>query len=135
MSIIENAKSVVKLVQQIDNIELYKQILDLKDQIFDLVEENRNMRDEVRSLQEKLRTKESLKFHFNAYWKENQDGTRDGPFCSKCWDKEEKLVRMVSCPNPQYHECSSCKQPLNTSGQPDRPQDIKVETRFNVFDC
>lgn len=117
MSIIEDAKSVVKLVQQIDNIELYGKILDLQGQIFELVDQNRKLKVDIDSLQEKLKTKAALKFEHNAYWKILQDGSREGPFCSRCWDVASNVVRMLQEPGSQYHECPNCRSPLNTSGK------------------
>jgi hypothetical protein len=40
MGIVDNIKDVAKTVRQIDNIELYKQILDLQGEGMELVEEN-----------------------------------------------------------------------------------------------
>ena len=112
MGIIDDVKSVTKVIQQIDNVELYRQILDLQAEIMNLVDENRN-------LKETLKTKESLVFEHNAYWKKAQDGTRsDGPFCSRCWDKENQPVRMLVI-DSRWHECPSCKEPVNTSGRGD----------------
>ncbi len=128
MGIIDDVKSVTKVIQQIDNVELYRQILDLQAEIMNVVEENRSLKSEILSLKETLKTRESLEFEHNAYWKKNQDGTRsDGPFCSRCWDKENQTVRMLSLPNPQYHQCPSCKTPVNTSGRPTR--DVTVVTK------
>lgn len=100
-------------------VELYRQILDLQAEIMNGVEENRNLTTEILSLKEMLKTKESLKFQHNAYWKKNPDGTpTEGPFCSRCWDKENQTVRMLVI-DSQWHECPSCKEPVNTSGRGD----------------
>lgn len=117
MSIIEEAKAVAKLIQQIDNVELYQKILNLQAEIMDLVEENRKLKEEIRSLEDSLKIKESLKFQHNAYWRDLSDDKTEGPFCSKCWDKDKDLVRMISMPNDQYSQCPDCKQPVNTSGR------------------
>ncbi len=109
MGILDEVKSLVKTVQQIDNIELYKKILDLQAHIMELLEENRRLKGDVDSLREKLRVKESLKFERDAYWIEPLDGQKDGPFCCKCWDTNQLLVRMIFCGDPAYSECPSCK--------------------------
>src|SRR5262245_26972185 len=131
MGIIDDVRSVTKVIQQIDNVELYRQILDLQAEIMNLVEDNRKLKSEINSLQDSLRTKESLEFERNAYWKKNQEGARsDGPFCSKCWDRENKTVRMLVMANPQYHQCPSCQLPVNTSGRADDPPaPVRVLTR------
>src|SRR5438093_1108239 len=90
MAIIETAKEVVQLVQKIDNIELYKQILDLQREIFELVDENRELKTNVKQLNEALTINHELFFENNAYWRKT-DGLNDGPFCTHCWDRERKL--------------------------------------------
>lgn len=119
MSIIDDVRSVTKVIQQIDNVELYRKILDLQAEIMNLVDENRGLKEEIVSLQDAIKTKESLQFQHNSYWTKNPDGSRrDGPFCSKCWDKDKQTVRMLTMGNSQFHQCPSCKTPVNTSGQP-----------------
>jgi len=82
MSIIDTLKETVGLMQKIDNIDLYRRMLELQTQVMALFEENR-------SLKEQLATRAQLKFKKNAYWMND-----DGPFCSRCWDAESKLVRL-----------------------------------------
>ena len=92
-------------------IELYRKILDLQGEAMELVEENSGLKKEIESVKEKLQLKESLKFERNAYWTDGAGG-KDGPFCSKCWDVEKLLVRMLSTSDPGYVECPKCKVPL-----------------------
>lgn len=129
MSIIDDVKSVAQLIQQIDNVELYRKILDLQGEVMGLVQENSELRKEISSLKESLRVTESLKFERNVYWNEKTDGTKEGPFCSKCWDKEKLLVRMTTMGSPQYHRCPACNVPIKTSGRPDEVADIAVVPR------
>lgn len=110
MSILDDIKSVTKTIQQIDNIELYQKILGLQADIMGLIEENNLLKNENNSLKEKLRVKGSLKFEQNRYWIENSDGTKDGPFCSKCWDVDNKLVRLTFYGHSEYLECANCKR-------------------------
>ncbi len=108
MSIIDDVKSVAKTIQQIDNIELYQKILNLQAEILALVEENNDLKKEVNSLKEKLRVRESLLFEQDAYWIKKSDNKRDGPFCSKCWDTQQQLVRLIFCGNREYSRCPTC---------------------------
>ncbi len=111
MSILDDVKSVGQLVQQIGNIELHEKIMDLRGEVMELLEENIELKREIESLKEKFQTKESLKFERNAYWIDGVGG-KDGPFCSKCWDIEKLLVRMLRMPNRRYVECPKCKVPV-----------------------
>ena len=46
MSIIDNIKSITTTIRQIDNIELYRRILDLQAEIINVVSENQELRQE-----------------------------------------------------------------------------------------
>lgn len=107
MNIIENVKSVAKTLQQMDNIELYKQILDIQSQALELLEENRTLKDENYELRERIKIKKSLLFENNMYWIE-KDNKKEGPFCSRCWDMQNRLVRMHIY-SGNYCECPACK--------------------------
>ncbi|HWR59398.1 MAG TPA: hypothetical protein VN328_10970 [Thermodesulfovibrionales bacterium] len=96
MGILEEVKSVAKTIQQIDNIDLYKRILDLQAHIMTLVEENNGLKTELRELKEKFKVKEKLLFGNNAYWLKRKDGSNEGPFCSNCWDVKQVFVRMLT---------------------------------------
>lgn len=98
MGILDTAKEAVQLVQKIDNIELYKQILDLQSEALKLVEEHGVLKGRIKDLEDKFVIKEQLLHKENAYWISIDDGTsrdiREGPFCVHCWDKDQKLVRL-----------------------------------------
>ena len=95
MGIIEEFKEVVKLAQKLDNMELYRKILDLQAEIIRVVEENMQLKAQVKELSKKLTIQETLEFKEEAYWRKLEDGTEDGPFCTSCWDSEQKLIRMI----------------------------------------
>ena len=72
MNIIDNAKEVVKIIQQIDNIELYRKILDLQSEINNLVSENTSLKQQLQECQERLLIQQSLMFEDNVYMKKGQ---------------------------------------------------------------
>lgn len=101
MSLVEDFKETVKIIQKIDNLDLYKKILDLQSEVMDLMEENK-------LLKSQLQNKELLIFQDSAYWTKKEDDKLDGPFCPRCWDYESKLVRLIS--HTGYHpKCPQCK--------------------------
>ena len=55
MGLYEGIKDVAKVVQQADNIELYRQLLDLSAQALDLQAENSKLKEEIAEL-ERLQT-------------------------------------------------------------------------------
>ena len=92
MGVIDTAKDAVQLVQKIDNIELYRKILDLQADALKMVEENGKLRDRIKELEAAFVIKDTLVFEDNHYFVV-KDGTKDGPYCTLCWDKELNLVR------------------------------------------
>lgn len=106
MAIFDVLKTAAKVAQEAGKIELYDQIhevseklLDQQKRLFELEEENKN-------LKEKLKIKGSLIPEGNFYWL-IEDEKKDGPFCTKCWDSDGKLLRLhgqgpsggLKCPN------------------------------------
>lgn len=106
MGVIEDVKEVVKLVQSIDNIDLYRKILDLQAEVTGLVQDKLQLTQQVRDLTEKLAIQGSLEFRDEGYWRKCDDGKEDGPFCTACWDSDKKLVRSVPIRN--VYGCPVC---------------------------
>jgi len=95
MSVIGEIQSIAKILQRAGNIELYEKLLTVQEEALELMEQNRNLREENSRLKGKLELKDSLMFKENAYYSIDKKGNiKDGPFCSRCWDKDDKLVRM-----------------------------------------
>lgn len=82
MGVIDTAKDLMSIVQKLDNIELQRKAISLQQELYDLQEE-------VRVLRERLANREQLSFRRNAYWR-----GEEGPFCSRCFDVEGKVVRL-----------------------------------------
>jgi hypothetical protein len=116
MGIIDNARELASTIQKIDNIELYKRILDLQGEIQGLVDENRQLREQVREQQRLWELNQELSFEHNAYWRVNQDKAREGPFCTNCWDSRRTQVRMHRRTNPNYAMCPTCGKDVNVTG-------------------
>jgi hypothetical protein len=93
MSVIDTAKEAVMLVQKIDNIELYRKILDLQSDALKMVEENGKLKEEIKELEKAFQIKDQLIFENNHYYV-LKDDSKDGPYCTYCWDKDRKLVRL-----------------------------------------
>lgn len=108
VGIIENIKSVASVLQKADNIELYRKILDLQYEAMELVQQNNDLKIQITELKDKLSTQENLTFRNNKYWKILEADKQDGPFCSKCWDVERKLVRHQNH-NDGYLTCPNCQ--------------------------
>ncbi len=92
MGLYEGIKDVAKIVQQADNIELYRQLLDLSAQALEMQSEIARLTKEVSELrkgkdleQQIIRNKELF-----ITLKENPEIR----YCSHCWDSDKKLIQL-----------------------------------------
>lgn len=108
MAIFDELKSIGKVLQEAGKIEQYKQILEALEKLLAMQKKIADLEEENKDLKEKVKTKENLVYENNAYWKKEGDD-KDGPFCSRCWDKNKDLVRIHPMGNPAYSQCPECK--------------------------
>ena len=71
------------------------------------MEENQVLKQKIKELKDIENIKEKLIYTNNCYFVQKDNGRMDGPFCSTCWDKDNKLIRMASVPG-LYHKSYSC---------------------------
>lgn len=131
MSIYDGLRDIVSTIQKIDNIELYRQILDLQREVLEVVAENTDLKGKLAEAEAQLSRKQDLRFEYNAYWAGETLESSDGPFCAKCWDTRQQLVRMlVVGSNPQWSKCHPCdislKIPRKENGFDKSPQDPRT---------
>jgi len=132
MGIIENAKEAVKIVQQIDNIDLYRRILDLQGEAIELTEELKKKDEIIAQLKDALDLKGKFIYKDSAYYITDENGKIiDGPFCTKCFDVDHVKCRLVPenidpqviCPNCRV---SFASKPLYSYLRPDVEADRKA---------
>lgn len=113
---IDAVKKLADLAIKTKNIELQEGILNLREQLLfakeallnakeeiaDLKEENRTL---ARSIEKSKKASETVMvLKGDVYYDE---GSNDGPFCTRCFDVEEKKVRLSNL-GPLLH-CPECK--------------------------
>ena len=88
--------------------ELIVSLADVKTKMADIKEALMESEKEKKELKEKLELAKKLEFEMPYYWHHKEDGTKDGPFCQLCYDKEKKLIRLQDGNNGEWH-CLACK--------------------------
>ena len=88
--------------------ELISVLADAKVAFAELQEELLERDKQIRRLKEKAELKDSMKFERPFYWKYDDD-TKDGPYCSLCYDEREKLIRLQKSVNSPIFYCGHCK--------------------------
>lgn len=86
-------KDVVKLAQKDDNLELYRQLLDLSAQALDLQEENIKLKEEIYNLSKEKEVERHIVRHDQPFITLDDD-EQNLPYCAVCWTKEKKLYQM-----------------------------------------
>ena len=112
MGILDDLKSIGKVLQEAGKIDLYQKILDIQARALEMLEKIRKLEKEKQELKEKLEIKENLEYdnENSAYWVKKGEMEKDGPFCSRCWDVDKKLVRLHPTSVEGSLACPQCKK-------------------------
>ena len=84
------------------------QILDLQISVFELIERLERAEKENATLKTQLEIKESVFQKSGLYFTKENDKV-DGPFCTRCWDVKNKLVRLPVSKGSHWAVCPECK--------------------------
>lgn len=99
------AKTVMDVAKKVDNAELIRAIADLNlematanlgmadltNQLAELKQENIQLKGKIRELEESAKPERQLSIGEDGFY---YDGTGDGPFCTGCFDKNSKTIRL-----------------------------------------
>lgn len=108
----EAAKDAANILKEAGKIEEYQKILDLLAKLLEMQNKIIELEKENKSLNEKFEIKEKLAYKNNCYW-----NGEDGPFCSRCFEKNKDLIRMHHGVGDNYAHCPECKAGVNFSGR------------------
>ena len=90
MSIIANAKEIAELVKKLDDVELYRKIIELEGEIIELTREKHALELRVEELNKSLQTTSQMSFREPFYYVEGDSV----PFCPKCWEVDKISVHL-----------------------------------------
>jgi hypothetical protein len=114
---VSKAKSIYELAKRFGNSELSLEISNLQMELADVRSAYAALENENRELKEKIRALEKCNeeppvYKNGAYY--SQSG--DGPFCTACYDKDKKQIRLSKLKISAglvNHICPVCKAPYN----------------------
>lgn len=107
MGLYESIKDVAKVVQQADNIELYRQLLDLSAQALDLQAEISRLKEENEDLKRKRDISGRVVRHLEPYVT-IRDEEPALCYCSHCWDIANQLIQLDCNDYNGTFECPHC---------------------------
>ena len=93
MGLYDAFKDVLNIAQKADNIDFYRQLLDLSAQALDLQEENARLKSENAELRKAKDLEQRIVRHKQPFISLAND-EQCLPYCALCWAKENKLYQM-----------------------------------------
>lgn len=114
MGLYDAMKDAVSLAQKADNVELYRQLLDLSAQALELQAEVSRLREENAELKKNKDLETDIEYYVDAYVTRKSD-IKPIKYCAACWVDKKKLVPLQDQQYENY-QCPLCKaQVVNMS--------------------
>lgn len=107
-----NYSEIVELLKKGSTLEAQEKIMQLREASLELQEQNLALKEEIRNLKARLDREESLIFEKGLYWLQDEENAVDGPFCPKCHDTKDQMVRMHKDGSGWW--CFTCTEGFNT---------------------
>lgn len=113
---------IMDLVKKGLTLEVQEKVVQLRESALELQAENLTLKARIRELEEAFQLKASVVWEKPYYFRQLDNGSKDGPFCPCCYDKDQKLTRLQSTRPGRWH-CLLCKtQVFDSSYQPPSAQ-------------
>lgn len=94
MTILDKLNNIINSIKKTENTKLYESILDFQKDTKALVNENNILKKELKALKLGNNNSNELLIIGDAYFLKNEDCDLEGPFCLKCWDERQELVKL-----------------------------------------
>ena len=99
--------TVVDLIKKGSQMEAQAQIQKLQEQYLGLHAENLELKQELLELKSKYTQQKNMVFD-EPFFYEVVGDNKEGPYCPKCWQKDERKCRVVKTPD-SYHSAQKCQ--------------------------
>lgn len=97
----------IELMKKGSQLEAQSQIQKLQEQYLGLHAENLELKQRLLDIKEKLEQREQMVFNEPYFYTENNE-VKDGPYCPRCWQKDNKKCRVIKTPE-SYHSAEKCQ--------------------------
>jgi hypothetical protein len=94
MDILNMIKDVIGVAQKADNIELYRQLLDINKEALDIQSEIIELRKENQELKEKLEQQGKIVRHNDGLYITIENDPLEIRYCAICWGNDKKLIQI-----------------------------------------
>jgi hypothetical protein len=116
MGLIDTVKETLQLVDRVQNVDLYKRLVDLQREAMEFTEQLRSKDETIVQLRQALELKGKLTCKGSVYFIADEKGDFiDGPFCTTCFDVEHLKCRVVAYGKYNHVvQCLKCKAPFDS---------------------
>lgn len=92
----------------IDTADLKLKLADAMSALADVKMEAITIQARGEELEKLLALRGRVMYRAPAYWETREDGSTDGPFCQRCWDTTNKLIRLHTFGAYEMQRCFAC---------------------------
>jgi len=106
-------KLIATALKEAGRADLQVELLELSEKLREKEEQIRRLEEENRSLREAADLKARVYRRKEMYYVREDDGTEDGPFCTRCYEADGKLIRLqvADYDQPMCPQCKTCQGP------------------------
>ena len=135
---IKSAADIAKIIKDsgssLEQAEIKLQLAELISALADAKIEIANVREVIsdkealiKDLHQKLELKENIIWQ-KPYYFVMQNENKDGPFCQKCYDSKQQLIRLQG--EEGWWQCHECKNTVTDENYDDSPISITPDNSF-----
>lgn len=110
MGLYDKIKDIASVVQKADNIELYKQLLDIGKEALDMQEEIAKLKEENKQLKEEINLDKKIIRHKDGLYITLEGDKNEIRYCSTCWGNYKKLIQLKN-----GNTCFNCEKEWRSS--------------------
>jgi len=103
MGLLDTIRDTVSIIQKADNLDLYRQILDIQQQALEQQDEMSKLKEENQELRNKLKFRKKIIRHKEPVITIEGEETI---YCASCFGKDDKLIQMKLIDD--YYWCPVC---------------------------
>jgi hypothetical protein len=120
----EKMRRVVDAIRQVDDPNIYAQMVDLERDILDLIREQTHLKTDLENVRNEMNTEKTLVRNGDLYYLPGAAQGRQGPYCMKCWDDEKKLMTMMRCDEYAVQR-RKCQSVVDVNRRPEIPDVVQ----------
>ena len=109
MSFLDYFRAAFDIAKKAQSVELQSELLSMREDYNTLQEKNIELQARVRQLEAAQALAANMTYRDQVYHLKKSDGSEEGPHCQRCWDIDQRLVRVVGHSQLGSPICVQCE--------------------------